>query len=65
MIDKTWVDLLQVITEDENLKVRKHDIDALWRTEVREFYTHLKQFEERIDQRVEKVNSLTQRAPNG
>lgn len=61
LIDKTWSELLHVITEDENLRVRKQDIDAFWKTDVVEFYTHLKQFELRVDERTERVNSIMSR----
>lgn len=55
MVDKYWADLLQVITEDENLRIRKKDMVELERTEIIEFMTHLKKFEERIEEKLAKM----------
>lgn len=58
MIDKYWNEMLQVLTEDENLRIRKGDMMELERTEIREFCHHLKLFEDRIEQRVAQLEKL-------
>jgi protein involved in polysaccharide export with SLBB domain len=50
------------LTEDENLRLRKGDFNDLMRTEIREFFMMLRNFEERME---EKVNALKQITPHG
>lgn len=56
-IDKYWADLLQVVTEDDNLRIRKGDMVELEKTDVLEFLTHISLFEKRIEQKLEKLKA--------
>ena len=53
--DRYWTELLTVLTEDENLRLRKNDFDQLKRTDIREFLMQLKIFEERCEERLNKL----------
>lgn len=54
-IDKYWADLLQVVTEDENLRIRKGDMIELEGTDILEFLTHISLFEKRIEKKLEQL----------
>ena len=49
--------MIQVMTEDDNMRVRKDDYDKLLRTDICEFFTILKTMEDRIEKRIEKNNA--------
>lgn len=46
-----------MLTEDENLRVRMGDVSELKKTEVVEFYTHVKYFEDRMEAQMEKIKN--------
>jgi hypothetical protein len=56
--DKYWAETLQALTEDENGRIRKNDIEALQRTDIVEFTTNLKFFEKRQQERIDQLNAL-------
>ena len=56
-IDKNYSEMIQVMTEDDNMRVRKDDYDKLLRTDICEFFTILKTMEDRIEKRIEKNNA--------
>jgi len=43
--------LLTILTEDDNLRMRKNDFDKLKATEIREFLMMLKTFEARLEEK--------------
>jgi len=47
--------LLQVLTEDDNLRVRKNDMMELSKTDVVDFNRILKLFETRMEDKVNKL----------
>jgi len=47
--------LLQVLTEDDNLRVRKNDMMELAKTDVVDFNRILKLFETRMEEKVNKL----------
>jgi len=55
IIDKYYNDLLQVLTEDDNLRVRKNDMMELAKTDVVDFNRILKLFETRMEEKVNKL----------
>ena len=57
--DFYWTDLLTILTEDDNLRMRKNDFDKLKGTDICEFLMMLKTFEARLEER--KNNLETQR----
>lgn len=60
-IDKYWADLLQILTEDENLRIRKKDMVELERTDVIEFMMHVKLFEKRIEEKLAQAQKNKER----
>lgn len=61
MVDKYWEELLQVLTEDENLRIRKTEINELKKTDVVEFMMNVRYFEDRMDERIKKLNEINNR----
>lgn len=57
-IEKYWNELLQIITEDENARVRKSDIVALKETDIVEFMCNLKFFEKRVEEKLANLNKM-------
>lgn len=55
MVEKQWSDLLQILTEDENLRIRKGDIVSLERTDIVDFMRNLKLFETRMESLAQKI----------
>lgn len=49
---------MQVLTEDDNLRIRKTDINELRRTDVVQFMMNVRYFEERMDERIAKLNDI-------
>lgn len=49
---------MQVLTEDENMRIRKHDMNELGRCDVVEFFTNVKYFEDRVEKKMENLNKL-------
>ncbi len=47
--------MLQVLTGDENFKIRKTEIDSLLRTDTVEFFSHLNFFQNTVDERMKKL----------
>lgn len=59
-VDKYWADLLQVLTEDDNLRIRKSDMVELERSDILEVITHIALFEDRIEEKLEKIKAQQQ-----
>lgn len=59
LIQKYWNELLQSITSDEGLKVRKTEIDSLLNTETVEFYQHLHFYKELLQEKLRRVKKTT------
>lgn len=55
LIDKYYSDLLQVLTEDEHLRVRRGDMTEFERTDIVEFMRNLKLFEQRMEKMTEQL----------
>lgn len=53
-VDKYWNDLLQVLTEDD-LRIRRGDMVELEKSDIRDFLTNLKLFEDRLEQRAQQL----------
>ena len=58
-ISKYWNDLYQALTEDENLRIRKGDMNNLRRTDIVEFMTNLSFFEKRMEDKIASLNKTT------
>lgn len=56
LIDIKYNDLFQVLTEDDNLRIRKGDMVELGRADIIDFLQHVKLFEKRIEERLKKLN---------
>jgi hypothetical protein len=56
-IEKYWNELLQVLTSDDNFKLRKTEIDSLWQTETIEFFQHLNFFDGNIEERIKRIQN--------
>ena len=54
-VEKYWNDLLQVLTEDENLRIRKGDMNELLRSDIKDFYQHIRLFEDRMEEKIQKL----------
>ena len=59
MIDKYWNELLQVLTEDENLRIRKSDMVELERTDIVELLGSVFYFEKRMEEKAEQLKKAT------
>lgn len=57
-VDKYWNELMQALTEDENLRIRKTEINELKKTDIVEFMGNVRYFEERMDERLKSFNDL-------
>lgn len=57
IIDKYWSELMQVLTEDENLRIRKNDMIELNKTDIVEFMRNLKLFETRTEAMLERAKA--------
>lgn len=49
---------MQALTEDENLRIRKTEINELKKTDIVEFMGNVRYFEERMDERLKSFNDL-------
>ncbi len=56
---KYWNDLFQVLTEDENLRIRKGDMMNLAKTDVVEFMGSLSLFEKRMEDKIASLNKTS------
>lgn len=54
-LTKHYNDLLQVLTEDENLRIRKGDMVDLMRANVLDVMQHIILFEERIEEKLQRL----------
>jgi hypothetical protein len=54
-VGKFWNELLQSLTSEEGLKIRKTEIDALLKTDTVDFYQHLQYFKSTLDKKVKQT----------
>ena len=53
--DKYYNELLQVLTGDENFKIRKTEIDSLMKTDIVDFFQHLNFFEKSVNEKIKRL----------
>lgn len=55
--EKYWSELLQVLTGDDNFKIRQTEIEALKRSDTLEFYQHLNFYEHSMSEKIKRLNN--------
>lgn len=57
-VEKHWAELLMVMTEEDNGRIRATEERELMRLWIDEFFVKLVVFKERMDKRIEEIKNL-------